>query len=109
MEDSDDDVRDWATFGLGVLGGADSIEIRDALSRRIIDSNADVREEAMVGLSKREDQRVLEPLIANLEQSDVPSRAMEAADLMLDTGDRDTEWSGHQYAAALRQKFFLQA
>jgi HEAT repeat protein len=109
MEDSDADVRDWATFGLGVLGNADSVEIRDALLRRVGDSDENAREEAMIGLSKRKDQRVLEPLIAILEQPDVPSRAIEAADLMLDTTDAEKEWSGRQYAAALRQKFPLQA
>ena len=50
-EDTDDDVRDWATFGLGVQGGADSAEIRDALFRKLTDRNADVREEAMAGLA----------------------------------------------------------
>ncbi|HEX9120636.1 MAG TPA: HEAT repeat domain-containing protein [Terriglobales bacterium] len=59
MQDSDEDVRDWATFGLGVLGDIDSAEIRDALAQRLGDSNEDVREEAMVGLSKRRDRRVL--------------------------------------------------
>ena len=50
-EDTDDDVRDWATFGLDVQGGADSAEIRDALFRKLTDRNADVREEAMAGLA----------------------------------------------------------
>ena len=58
-QDTDEDVRDWATFGLGVLGNTDSDEIREALVRRLNDSDEDVREEAMVGLGKRNDQRVL--------------------------------------------------
>jgi HEAT repeat protein len=109
MEDSDANVRDWATFGLGVLGDADSVEIRDALLRRVGDSDENAREEAIIGLSKRKDQRVLEFLVTILEQPDVPSRAIEATDLMLDTTDDEKEWSGQQYAAALRQKFPIQA
>ena len=53
MEDPNEDVRDWATFALGVLGNASSAEILDALFRRIDDPDIDVREEAMVGLAKR--------------------------------------------------------
>lgn len=109
MEDRDADVRDWATFGLGVLGKTDSVEIRDALLRRVDDSDENACEEAMIGLSKRKDQRVLEPLIAILQQADVPSRAIEAADLILDTTDDEKEWTGQQYATALRQKFRPQA
>ncbi len=67
--DADDDVRDWAVFGLGNLGDADSAEIRDAIFARLNDPNEDVREEAMVGLAKRKDQRVLLALIAALNQS----------------------------------------
>src|SRR5207253_9364544 len=35
MHDVDDDVRDWATFGLGVLGDKDSPEIREVLLERM--------------------------------------------------------------------------
>jgi hypothetical protein len=48
--DADDDVRDWAVFGLGVQGDTDSAEIREALLRCLDDANEDVREEAAVGL-----------------------------------------------------------
>ena len=56
------------TFGLGVLGNTDSDEIREALVRRLTDSDEDVREEAMVGLGKRKDQRVLSTLLIALER-----------------------------------------
>ncbi|MBC7965996.1 MAG: HEAT repeat domain-containing protein, partial [Fuerstia sp.] len=62
--DADADVRDWAVFGLGVLGNADSPEIRDALLRCLDDTNEDVREEAAVGLGKRRDQRLIPKLLA---------------------------------------------
>lgn len=109
MQDSDADVRDWATFGLGVLGDSDSAEIRDALLIRIGDTDKDAREEATIGLSKRKDQRVLIPLITMLEQPSVPDRAIEAAELMLGGRDEETEWTGREYAAALRRQFALQA
>lgn len=41
-------VRDWAVFGLGVLGDADSPDIREALLRCLEDADEGVREEAAV-------------------------------------------------------------
>jgi hypothetical protein len=43
-KDPDADVRDWAVFGLGVLGDTDSPEIREALLRCLNDTNEDVSE-----------------------------------------------------------------
>jgi HEAT repeat protein len=110
--DADDDVRDWAVFGLGNLGDADSAEIRDAICARLNDPNEDVREEAMVGLAKRKDQRVLPALIAALNQLalDGPGVTMltiEAANAMLDMEDDRTDWSGADYITALRERFLL--
>jgi HEAT repeat protein len=100
------DVRDWATFGLGVLGQLDSPEIRDALTARLKDHCDDAREEAMVGLAKRRDQRILAPLLSSLESMHVPDRAIEAAHEMLGLDNEDGEgWAGSDYAAALRTKF----
>ena len=105
--DTDSEVRDWATFGLGVLGRGDSPEIRDALAARLNDSCDDAREEAMIGLAKRRDRRVLSPLISSLEAATVPDRAIEAAGEMLGLGDDgdDEEWTGSDYATGLRKKF----
>jgi len=108
--DLDDDVRDWAVFGLGTLGDTDSAEIRDALFACLNDTNDDVREEAMVGLAKRKDQRVLPALIAALNQSElddpgITQLTIEAADLMLDFADERKDWSGTEYAAALRERY----
>lgn len=55
IEDAEADVRDWATFGVGVWGDPDSIELRESLRRRLNDSNTDGRVEAVVGLAKRND------------------------------------------------------
>ena len=108
MQDTDEDVRDWATFGLGVLGRTDSAEIRDALAKRLADSNENAREEAMVGLAKRKDQRVLPALLLALEPSERNSRVDEAALLMLGMEDVPDGWTGPDYVAALRKRFSLQ-
>ena len=106
MDDADADVRDWATFGLGVQGDQDSPEIRNALAARLNDPFEDAREEAMAGLAKRRDQRVLSPLIASLESKPVRAVAVEAASEMLGLqNDEDEGWTGTDYAAALRRKF----
>jgi HEAT repeat protein len=106
-QDTDEDVRDWATFGLGVLGNTDSDEIREALVRRLADSDEDVREEAMVGLGKRKDQRVLSTLLIALERPNTTVRVIETAYQMLGMDNEREGWKGTDYAAALRQRFSL--
>jgi HEAT repeat protein len=105
MRDADADVRDWATFGVGVLGDQDSPEIREALSRRLNDDDVNAREEALVGLAKRHDTRVLPYLINELEQSSVSCRVAEAADTLLGLDKNQDEWSGQEYVLALRERF----
>jgi HEAT repeat protein len=107
IDDTDEDVRDWATFGLGNLGDADSPEIRVALVRRLYDSKEDVREEAMVGLGKRKDPCVLTALLGALEQPDLTGMAIEAAYLMLGMAEEREGWTAADYAAALRTQFSM--
>src|SRR5579864_4736853 len=94
------------------LGDADSVEIRDALFSRLSDSNEDVREEAMFGLAKRKDERVLQALLSalnqpNLDDPGVTMLTIEAADAMLDMENERRDWSGAEYIAALRDRFSL--
>lgn len=104
-EDADEDVRDWATFGLGSLGDLNSNDVCDALFRRLSDSSDVVREEAMAGLGKRRDQRVLPFLIAALERQSITDPVIEAACQMLDMKDGRKDWGTRDYAGALRERF----
>jgi HEAT repeat protein len=90
-----------------VLGNIDSDEIREALVGRLEDPNEDVLEEAMVGLGKRKDQRVLSILLARLERPEISVRVIEAAYLMLEMDNEREGWKGADYAHALRQRFSL--
>jgi|tagenome__1003787_1003787.scaffolds.fasta_scaffold20635636_1 HEAT repeat protein len=105
MEDSDDAVRDWATFGLGVLGSTDSTEIRDALFRKLTDRNVDVREEAMAGLAKRHDLRVLPIVMNSLETKDDCSKAVEAARFLLDLTGEQGPFGSPELLELLRTRF----
>ena len=81
------------------------MEIRDALYRKLNDQNADVREEALVGLAKRHDARSLPALIDALEQPTMTDRIIEAAYTLLDLEGDQKDWSAQDYANALRQRF----
>ena len=110
--DVDDDVRDWAVFGLGTLSDADSPEIRNAIFARLNDPDENVREEAIVGLAKRKDQRVLPALIAALNQPGlhgpgVTMLTIEAADALLELENERTDWSDADYIAALKERFSI--
>ena len=78
-KDIDDDVRNWATFALGTLIQADNHEIRDALLARSTDAQDECRGEALVGMARRKDGRVFEPLLKELATEGVGSLAIEAA------------------------------
>jgi len=67
MRDDDERVRDWATTSIGGTIEIDGGEIRDALLERISDPDAATRGEALAGLARRRDQRLLPHLIAELE------------------------------------------
>jgi hypothetical protein len=64
--DSDEYVRDWATFGLGQMITTDAPAIRAALYARLDDPCIDARNEAIEGLATRCDGSVLPVLIREL-------------------------------------------
>jgi HEAT repeats len=70
MDDSNDNVRDWATFALGTQCPMDSPEIRDALRSRLGDSYEDANAEAVWGLARRKDEQGLRILIERLGDRD---------------------------------------
>ena len=70
--DETEDVRDWATFGLGTQISLDTAAIRAALAARLDDPHDDTREEAMYGLAMRLDARAIPVLLDFLEEGEGP-------------------------------------
>jgi hypothetical protein len=99
--DPEDAIRDWAVFGLGVMGDADSPDIREALLRCLSDKDEDVREEAAVGLGKRRDRRMIPALLKMLEDADFKVRVAEAAAALLGMDREPPEWTAADYRAAI--------
>lgn len=83
-QDEDPEVRNWTAFELGTISDANSPEIRNALVSMLNDECDEARGEALVGLAKRHDHRVLAPLIRELEGEFYGSWCMEAAQLLGD-------------------------
>jgi len=64
-----------------------------------------VRQEAIAGLSRLRDERVVPALLSVLEQPNVPEIMIEAALEMLHISESASQWTPRQCAAALRRKF----
>jgi HEAT repeat protein len=106
MRDSDSDVRDWATFGLGTQSEADSSIIRDALFDRLQDDDEDTRAEAAVGLAKRMDVRVLPIVLEEFEREEYGVLYEEAASYLLGLdGVKQKDWESWRYVEELRSHF----
>ena len=85
MVDDQADVRNWATFGVGHQLDDDGMIIRDALSDRLDDTDYDTRWEAIIGLARRHDPRVLVPLRnALIEGGEIPFFGIVAAGWLAD-------------------------
>jgi len=83
--DEDEDVRDYATFGLGTtLESVDTPEVRAALRARAEDEHADTRNEALAGLAFRYDPAVVPLLSKELESDEVDSVTVQAASVIAD-------------------------
>lgn len=77
--DSDPRVRDWATFALGSLLEVDSDLIRQALSSRLDDPDGDTAGEALVGLARRRDPKIVVRVGHLLQDGVVGNLTVEAA------------------------------
>ncbi len=89
--DERDDVRNWATFGLGSQLGergdpdlVDTSEIRDALVARLSDRHAETRAEAVLGLAVGGDERALPVIAEEIERGAEWTHYVEAAELLAD-------------------------
>lgn len=105
MRDEDEEVRDWATFGLGVLGDQDSEKIREALACRLDDSCQEAQEEAIAGLAKRHDLRALPHLLAALDDEWTSVPIIDAACEFLGLEREEKNWITEDYAVALRKQY----
>lgn len=78
--DPDDATRNWATFGLAQQTTLDTPALRDALAARLMDTDPEIRGEAMIGLASRKDERVfaaIETALRGPFHGDWPLEAIE--------------------------------
>jgi len=83
-KDSERDVRDWATFGLGTQCEVNTPELRTALKARLSDEDSEIRGEAIVGLANRKDKDIAKAILKELKSDETGVLVLEAATLIAD-------------------------
>lgn len=83
-QDTDPDVRNWATFALGSEFRTDSPALRKALYARVKESDHEIRNEAICGLAVRKDPRAFRLIKNELNQTHISYLAIDAADALGD-------------------------
>jgi len=113
--DPDDDVRNWATFGLGSVmtdvaeAPIDGDDVREALFARAEDPHPETRAEAVLGLARRHDSRAFDLVTRALGERPIRwDHYLEAAEALGDPRLREQllalqedGWTEVQLAAAL--------
>jgi len=79
-------IRNWATFGIGTQIDIDNTEIRNTLWNLVGDSDYDTKSEAIVGLAKRNDKKIKEVILAELQSDSFGTLLFDA---ILTLGDDD--------------------
>lgn len=78
MQDENDEVRNWSTFGIGSQLDTDNQAIRAALWKNVTDKYQDVRYEAILGLAKRQVMEVVSVIETELQQGNIGTLLFEA-------------------------------
>ena len=104
-DDSDKDVRNWAIFGLGVIGHADSEDLRQLFLAHLRDPFEEARIEAVASLCKRKDPRVVPTLLKMIRNTGPGTVLLEAARDLLEMDEDPPDWYAKEYIAALEAKF----
>lgn len=77
-------IRNWATFGIGSLIEENSEMIRDALWARVKDAHQETKLEAILGLAKRKDSRVIEIIKKEIVNGEFGIVLLDAIDELRD-------------------------
>jgi HEAT repeats len=119
MSDQHEEVRNWATFGIGSMVDVDGPTIRTALRAVLGDVNEDARAEALAGLVQRRDPCSYDEVVRALTDESVGRLSVQAAAILgderlaeplhdltswWDVDTKDLEWALYRCAPGRSQR-----